>query len=202
MRCKNSAKLLEIVMQKQNENYRPRIALVLLWIATGICGRLFPHLPNVTPMTSLSLFAGSKLPKGLRLITILGALFISDLALSYLYGYPILSYWSLFAYSGFAFITLFGSHLSMQPQVKKLLPCILGSGLFFWLWTNFGVWLTSAIYAKSFSGLVACYIAALPFLRNALIGDLIWGGVIFGSFAFVSMKYETRQNSFLKEDTN
>jgi len=59
---------------------------------------------------------------------------------------------------------------------------VLGSSFSFWLWSNFGVWLTSGLYANSFSGLVSCYYMALPFLGNALIGDLIWSYIILGSF--------------------
>jgi hypothetical protein len=32
-------------------------------------------------------------------------------------------------------------------------------------------------------GLFACYVAALPFLRNTLAGDLFWSAALFGSYA-------------------
>lgn len=62
------------------------------------------------------------------------------------------------------------------------LPCwIVTASLAYWLWTNLGVWLTSGIYAKNLAGLANCYVAALPFLQNAMLGDLIWTTVIFGA---------------------
>ena len=38
------------------------------------------------------------------------------------------------------------------------------------------------MYTLTLNGLVECYVAALPFLRNALVGDLAWGLVLFLSF--------------------
>ncbi len=42
--------------------------------------------------------------------------------------------------------------------------------MFFWIWTNLGVWLLATIYPLNIQGLSACYIAAIPFLMNSLIG--------------------------------
>src|SRR5690606_3139343 len=46
----------------------------------------------------------------------------------------------------------------------------------FYLISNFGVWLGSegVLYSKDFSGLIQCYIAAIPFYKNALIGSLLF----------------------------
>ena len=72
---------------------------------------------------------------------------------------------------------------SLINSSKWIYPAyFVGASFGFWIWTNFGVWLTSHLYPKSFAGLIACYTLALPFLRNALLGDLIWGVLIFGIF--------------------
>ena len=47
------------------------------------------------------------------------------------------------------------------------------------------MWLASGIYPKTLVGLGSCYVAALPFLHNSLIGDMVWGLVIFWGFNFV-----------------
>ena len=69
----------------------------------------------------------------------------------------------------------------------RTLGCLLGSSLFFWLWTNFGIWATgeNGMYPRTIDGLVSCYVAAIPFLGNALVGDLAWGLVLFLSFHYV-----------------
>jgi hypothetical protein len=35
------------------------------------------------------------------------------------------------------------------------------------------------------SGLVACYVAGLPYFWNTLLGDLVFTGVLFGGFALL-----------------
>jgi len=45
--------------------------------------------------------------------------------------------------------------------------------LFFFV-TNFGHWLIDPVYAKNLVGLTQCYVAALPFFRNAILGDLFY----------------------------
>jgi hypothetical protein len=75
----------------------------------------------------------------------------------------------------------------MLQYSRKFFPtCILCSSLGFWIWTNFGVWATSGLYSKTLTGLGECYIAALPFLLNSLIGDMIWGLAILGVYSLHS----------------
>ena len=49
------------------------------------------------------------------------------------------------------------------------------SSLFFYIWTNFGVWCLShgMWYTFDIDGLVKCYVAGLSFLRNMFLGNLI-----------------------------
>jgi hypothetical protein len=57
---------------------------------------------------------------------------------------------------------------------------LLSSSPIFFLVTNFAVWAFSPLYAANAAGLVKCYVAGLPFLRNMAEGDLFWGLVLFG----------------------
>ena len=171
--------------QQKTDSKSKQFLIVMTCIIVGVCGRVMPHFPNVTPMTSLSLFAGSTLKRPLALVSMLVTFIISDVLLSFIYGYPLFSAWTLFVYSGFALITVCGKTLAKHFK-WQLFPAFIGAtSLLYWLWTNFGVWLTSGMYAKNLSGLFTCYAVALPFLRNALIGDFIWSAVIFGSFALI-----------------
>ena len=56
------------------------------------------------------------------------------------------------------------------------------ASLIFFLTSNFGVWLLSNWYPKSFAGLVMCYEAALPFFRNTLLSTLLFGLVFKVTF--------------------
>jgi hypothetical protein len=43
------------------------------------------------------------------------------------------------------------------------------------------------MYPKTWSGLVSCYVAALPFFRRGLAGDLLFTAVMFGLPAIAAM---------------
>lgn len=161
-----------------------RNLLAFVWILLGIAGRLLPHPPNMTPMTSLSLFGGTHLPRAMAFGIALAVMIISDIAIAWAQGNPAFGLWSIFTYTGFAAIVLAGSRLRAQISAPRTLGFLLSSSFGFWLWTNFGIWLTGdhGMYPLSFAGLVACYTNALPFLRNALIGDLGWGLMLFTTF--------------------
>ena len=156
---------------------------VVIAMAVGIVGRLIPHVPNVTPLLGLSLFSGANLPRWSAFLTVILTLVVSDVALAFMYGYPIFSFWTLFTYSGFIAVMAIGSRFRKVLSRWSGLLYVFSASLGFWLWTNFGVWLIGGLYPKTFAGLGFCYVAALPFLRNAMIGDIIWSAVFFGLFA-------------------
>lgn len=157
----------------------PAIGIIII----SILGRLIPHIPNVTPITGMCLFIGMNLSRQTAFSILLITLIISDIGLALLFNYPIFGYWTLFVYTGFITIMFISFKLHYS---QKILPIyILGSSLVFWIWTNFGVWLTTNLYPKTLIGLETCYIAALPFLRNSLIGDMTWGLIFLGVFNLI-----------------
>ncbi len=156
------------------EKHIQLLIVVMFWTMIAILGRIVPHLPNATPLTSLSLLSGVLLTRPKALIVTLFSLFISDFLLASIYHYPVIGSWTLFTYSGFAFVIFLSAKLSAQSPLRFYLITIGFASFIFWLWTNFGVWLLSGMYAHSVNDLLMCYLAALPFLRNALCGDLVW----------------------------
>ncbi|MCX7121436.1 MAG: hypothetical protein NTZ67_06650 [Gammaproteobacteria bacterium] len=148
--------------------------MIILWILFGMLGRLVIHIPNVTPLTSLCLLAPSVFSRRNSFLIILSVLFLSDLCLHFIFHYAVFGYWTLFNYSGWLAVILFGFFLGKNPGILRALSFTLYSSFLFWLWTNFGTWCTTTIYAHTTLGLMNCYIAALPFLRNAAVGSLLW----------------------------
>lgn len=165
-------------MPKLNKN-----SLANLWIALAVVGRLIPHPANITPMTSIALFSGAKLSRPMAFAVSFLALILSDLLLAWKDGHAVFGMWTFFTYSGFAMMVFVGSFLANKDSAGRTILVLLGSSLGFWLWTNFGTWLGQGLYPLTFDGLVACYVAAIPFLRNAMLGDLAWGLVLFLSFS-------------------
>jgi hypothetical protein len=173
-------------IQKHDRQKSDRHLAAFLWVVFGILGRLIPHPPNMTPMTSIALFGGSQLSRGQAFTFTFLIMVISDILLALAKGYSVFGFWSLFTYSGFAMIILAGSYLRAFPTAGRTLGLLLGSSVGFWLWTNFGIWVGGGhAYGNGWEGLANCYVAAIPFLGNALVGDLAWGLVLFLSFHYL-----------------
>jgi len=120
----------------------------------------------------------------------------------------------IFTWSGFLipaflssrFITLFkliSQRLTNLWSGLKLIPLIsvgLFSNLFFYLWTNFGVWLLDSwgMYPDTFQGLLLSYINALPFLRLQIASTLIFLPLVFISIelmVFLNSKFHLENKS-------
>lgn len=143
------------------------MAVILL----ACLSRLIPHPANMTALTALAVLGPSYVSRRQVLVGLMFILLISDSLLAWHYQSSVFGSWSLFSYSGFCLIAL------LAPRSRFIaLPL---SSVFYWLWTNLGVWLSASLYPLTVSGFLSCYLAAIPFLRNALVGDLIWYAVLF-----------------------
>jgi hypothetical protein len=70
----------------------------------------------------------------------------------------------------------------MRDKIKPLtvLGAGLGTGIGFFLTSNFAVWaLGNIAYSKDLSGLLLCYTKAIPFFRNGIISDVMFAAVFF-----------------------
>ena len=158
------------------------LPLTEFWIAIGLVGldvvaRLLPHAPNFTPVAASALFAGAVLRSRVSALAVpIAAMLISDLVL----GCPD---WRIMAvvYAALAAPAVLGRWGRPRGAIV-LAPLAVSSSLLFFASTNFAVWAFSGIYAPDLAGLIACYVAALPFLHNTLLGDLFWTALLFGGW--------------------
>lgn len=148
-----------------------------VWLVLLVCARCVPHIANFSPVIALAVLAGAVFSRRVAVGIMLTGLFFSDCVLSYLYGYPILGSWSVFVYSGLGFCTLLGTAIPRSSGFPRYFLTTVCSGFGFWLWTNLASWWS--MYAHSFSGVVQCYVAALPFLQRTLLGSVIALMVIY-----------------------
>jgi len=155
-------------MQK---NIRPiAIALTIL----SALGRLLPHPPNVTPVGSSSLFAGARVNGWMAyLLPILVMVVTDPLVGGYTRSTPVI-------YLSFLISVWIGRRIANSDSAMRIgTACVLCSLQFFVL-TNFSTWAFGTMYAKSVAGLVACYVAALPFYGLTILGDVVFTAAIFG----------------------
>ena len=150
-----------------------------LIILTAAFMRLLPHPPNFAPIGALALFSGAYLDKKYRFILPLMAMIISDIFLRFHADMP-------FVYASFILIILIGSQLKNKVNPARLLTVSIISSVLFFIITNFGVWATSEMYTKNFSGLMQSYAMGIPFFRNTFISDLLYSFVYFYGYQFIA----------------
>ncbi|MFQ3591846.1 MAG: DUF6580 family putative transport protein [Gemmataceae bacterium] len=154
---------------------RPRLIVLAAMIAAAALARLIPHPPNFTPIGAMALFGGACFAdRRLAFLLPLAAMFLSDLLLGLHVLIPVV-------YGSFAVNVLLGRWLrSRRTLVNTATVTLLGSIQFFVV-TNFACWLLW--YPHTLAGLTACYIAAIPFFHNTLLGDAVCATALFGGLA-------------------
>jgi hypothetical protein len=162
--------------QKGNLLCRTLLALVLILLAAAL--RIAPHPWNFTPVGAMALFAGAVLKnRRLAFLFPLLALFVGDVFIGFHKLIPIV-------YASFLINVTIGLWLRNRRTVTRIGLATLLGALQFFLFTNFAVWQFLGAYPHTAAGLLACYIAGVPFLWNTLAGDVLYAALLFGSFAF------------------
>lgn len=157
----------------------------LALVALAVAFRLVPHAANFTPLYAVALLACATFPRSTGFWVPLVAMVISDLVVG-------MHDTVLFTWSGMLVFMALGYALSGTRTATRIgLYSLAGSAAFF-VWTNFGVWLVSGMYAPSASGLAQCYLLALPFFRNSLLGDLAFTAALFAAYELVRRQQISR----------
>lgn len=169
------------------------VAFVIFLVALT---RLVPHafdsafLFNFSPIGGMALFGAAYFSrKSMAFVLPLMALWMSNLLLDNLFfaeyysGFAWLNNWEV--YLAFAMIVVLGFTFLKKVNPLRLLGASLSSSVLFFLVTNFFVWMNGTMYAKSVSGLITCYVAAIPFFWNTMAGDLFYVALLFGVFEWV-----------------
>jgi hypothetical protein len=151
--------------------------------------RLLPHPPNFAPITAMAIFGAIRYSNcWLAAFAPLLALLISDLVREVLYRNGLAQQWGIYrgmwvVYGTTALIVLMGrlAHGTRSPFI--IAGTTLAGSCVFFVVTNFAVWAGGTLYPLTLEGLGACYTAAIPFFRNAVLGDLTFATILFGAWA-------------------
>ncbi|HEY7354471.1 MAG TPA: DUF6580 family putative transport protein [Terriglobales bacterium] len=157
--------------------------LAYLFVVIAVAFRLLiPHLQSqpwhFTPVAASLLFFGAYQSKR-RLWFPVAMLAASDVVLSkFVYHYP-LSWDLLVTWTWYAAVVALGTALTRHRKALWIICSALASSVSFFLLSNFAVWAAYNMYPKTMSGLVACYVAAVPFFRGTFASDLLFTPVLF-----------------------
>lgn len=159
----------------------------------GALSRLIPHPPNFAAVAAVALYGAVKMKDKKQAILIpIAAMLVSDAIFEALYRagvnpFPGFHGGMWYVYGAFVLTSLVGFWIRSSFSVWRLALGTLVASLVFFVVTNFGVWL-SGWYGYSMEGFVSCYVAAIPFYRNQLLGDIFFTALLFGADHVVKTK--------------
>ena len=142
-----------------------KIFYLSFFILLLVLFRIIPHPPNFTPIIASSILAPFMLNSRIygMLVPVM-AMLISDIII----GFHV---YQLVIYSTIASISLV---TIMNKSYPKLFFIAIAGSVWFFIITNFAVWLSFDYYSKNFEGLLLCYTLAIPFFTNTIISTVLF----------------------------
>jgi hypothetical protein len=165
--------------------HQTSIAVLLMLLTLAL--RFAPLPENFSAFGALAIFCGLYTSGAFRWWFPIAALFVAD-CIGHFAAIPGMGFYRfesmLLNYGGFVAMILVASMFrGWVAQSRSSLPTALGAtalsamvaSFCFFLISNFGAWLDPLMqYERSFSGLINCYAAGLPFWRSTLSSDLVF----------------------------
>eukprot|EP01047_Picozoa_sp_COSAG01_P050643 COSAG01_NODE_5139_length_4460_cov_2.397386_3_plen_181_part_00 len=177
-------------MSKLNLNLNSQHPLMLagLLLLASLC-RFIPHPPNFTPVIAIALlsvacFKQRYLQFGFPLIIMLA----TDAVLGFHRLMPVV-------YISLLLAGLSGYIFNYKASFSRMLGSSLLASIIFFTLSNFGVWIYSASYAKSWAGLMSCYTLALPFFHNTVLATV---GTVMGIYALLRLSSKIGHHDAIK----
>ena len=165
----------------------PRFLFVTSAIVVAAASRLFPHIPNFTPIAAMALFGGIYFSdKRLAFVIPLLAMCLSDGAMELINGHGFHNT-MVYVYIGFILTSLIGLKIRNNVTLLSVASGSIISSILFFIITNFGVWAETG-FQMGAAGLGTTYVLGIPFFGPTLAGDLFFNGILFGAFYFAEIK--------------
>ena len=142
------------------------IYISLLLIGTSLL-RFIPHPPNMTPIIAIGILSVTCFQSRLFQFGFpLFIMIITDAIIGFHTLIPVV-------YLSIIVASLSGFILKHKYSIINGLGCSLLSSILFFTISNFGVWAIGNLYPKTLTGLIHCYIAAIPFFHNTVISTSV-----------------------------
>jgi len=165
------------------------LAYIFLLFAVAVHARFLPLPFSFAPVTAALLYFGARRPRKELSIPV-AALAAAGVYLSRsVYGYAF-SADLLVTWAWYAGIVLLGGLLAKRTSAVRIGAATLAGSASFFLISNFAVWAVWDMYPKTMGGVVTCYVAGLPFFRNAVVSDLFFAALFFGIGYLASQRQE------------
>jgi len=180
-------------MNRPTSSFAPGPLILGAMILAAVATRVVPHPWNFSPVEAIALFGGAYFAsRSLAVLVPLVAMFASDFALAQINGGAYASYFAStsfwLVYACIALSSVLGFGLRGKVTGMRVLGYSLAGSVLFFLVTNFGAWIGSSMYPQNAAGLMAAYIAGIPFFQGTLLGTLFFSALLFGGFSLLRQR--------------
>lgn|SRR5574338_908439 len=163
---------------------KPRYMIIITMVILAGLVRFIPHPPNFAPIAALALFGGRYVNnKKFAFFIPVVIMLLTDYILGFHYLMPAV-------YLSFMLIVGIGILLRKTNKIAWLIAGSIAASTLFFIITNFYEWFVGILYSKTLIGLGTCFVAAIPFFFNTLLGDLFYVVLMFMSFELLNHKVQ------------
>jgi hypothetical protein len=142
--------------------------------------RFVPHLPNFSPVYGALLFGGANMKRRDSICFSALTLGASDVVLTKFMYHLNMGWEELIQIAAFVSIAMIGWILHERFSIGRLAFACLAAPTAFYIISDFGVWIGYGSYPHTWSGLVACYVAAIPYQGRITVSTILFSAILFG----------------------
>lgn len=145
---------------------------------------------NFTPIGAMALFGGTYFKEKWKAYLVPFLVFLlSDWMINYIFMHQFTLFYdgAFFVYLSFVLMVYVGTLID-KVNVVNVLSASLIAVVVHWLVSDIGPWWYGAMYPRTFEGYLHCLIAAIPFERNLLLGNIVFGTIMYGGFEWMQAK--------------
>lgn len=179
-----------MTLQKTNTRNIVLILMIIAATAFRLLSYKFQVLSNFTPVGAIALFGGAYFAdKWKAYVVVLLGMFVSDVAINYLYTSKLMLWYSgsFWVYLMFAIMVFVGTLIKKVNLANVFLASLAGICIH-WLIVDLP-FLYGDLYPHTLAGYGRSLINAIPFERNMVLGDIVFGALLFGGFELAKTKY-------------
>lgn len=167
------------------------IIIASLLVVIAAISRVLLYPDSFSPIIGMAIFAGAIFKdKRLAFALPIFAMLLSDVIFEVSGIAP--GFWGMgqiVSYGILALITVFAFRLKKLSFLNITKFSLTASVIFFILSNLFFFLIDNRVYhtyTQDFNGLQQCFLMALPFFRTAIVADLVFSFVLFGSYFLIN----------------
>ena len=176
-------------MSNKTKNILMVTSLIIVAVGWRIINHSFQLAPNLELITVASVLAAVIIGWKAAMVVPISSMVLSDLIIgnSSIFVFT----WSAFALIGLGALLLKKLNSKPKSQIIYSFGFAVASSFAFFAITNFGVW-AQGWFPATWTGLIDCYVVAIPFYRTMLIGNIIVVPVAISIWQLVKARQTTK----------